>query len=216
MKRTLCLLLALALVLTTVGCGTDTKEPSEPNNKVESEKDSTNNTEKETLESESSSVETEVELPLTHKVPLKQVVISVPKWQNIEYGYTEVYNREEKLYIAFTYDRDKTVEGVKDAHQVAWDKFLVNLRNHKYEQVILTKEEIVTINGIEMYRYEGTMPYQDDGKSFVGYTVGYSFIMDGVPCTLVGSVTDPAQSDEYIKQVTDTVEAMIKTLRSQK
>lgn len=166
--------------------------------------------------SEKESEENIVELPLTHKVPLKQVVISVPKWQNIEYGYTEVYNREEKLYIAFTYDRDKTVEGVKDAHQVAWDKFLVNLRNHKYEQVVLTKEEIVTINDIEMYRYEGTMPYQEDGKSFVGYTVGYSFIMDGVPCTLVGSVTDPAQSDEYIKQVMDTVEAMIKTLRSQK
>ena len=88
---------------------------------------------------------------------------------------------------------------------------VVNLKGFE-----LTKEEIVTINDIEMYRYEGTMPYQEDGKSFVGYTVGYSFIMDGVPCTLVGSVTDPAQSDEYIKQVMDTVEAMIKTLRSQK
>ena len=45
MKRKLCLLLLFALVLTTVGCGTDTKEPSEPNNKVESEKESTVNTE---------------------------------------------------------------------------------------------------------------------------------------------------------------------------
>ena len=45
MKKNWYLFLALSLLLTTVGCGTDIKEPVESNNNVESEKESTINSE---------------------------------------------------------------------------------------------------------------------------------------------------------------------------
>lgn len=43
----------------------------------------------------------------------------------------------------------------------------------------------------------------------------YSFIMNGIPCNVIGSVIDKSQSPEMIAEMKATVEAMIKTVRSE-
>ena len=105
---------------------------------------------------------------------------------------------------------------LKDAHRIAYDKFLQNMDNYSFGELTITKEEYVTINGVDMYRYEGTVKEGYEGEKYDCYAIGYSFIMDGVPCTVGGAVIEEAQSEELIKEIHDTVEAMIRTLRSQR
>ena len=48
------------------------------------------------------------------------------------------------------------------------------------------------------------------------YTIGYSFVMDGIPCSIEGTVLDESQPENMINQVKDTVNAMAQTVRNTK
>ena len=59
--------------------------------------------------------------------------------------------------------------------------------------ITITKDEETTINGIDMYLFEGTIYYGTD-RLFDGFAMGCAFVLDGVPCEIVGSVIDKSQS----------------------
>lgn len=186
------------------------------------EKKEENIIEENMIEENDSKIENEdfmsnIELELTYKVPGKAICFDYTnKYQNIEYGYTEIFTIHTQKTIAFTSDEMQVADNLSDAHHIAWDKFLSNMEVEGYSQVNITSDEYVTINGIEMYRYEGTMPFVHEGTPFDGYAVGYTFIMDDVPCTLVGTVLEYEQSPELIEEVETMVEAMIQTLRTER
>ena len=90
-------------------------------------------------------------------------------------------------------------------------------------QLNVIKDSYVTINGIDMYQYEGTLRCSTDNfdlenpeKQREIYAKGYSFIMDGVPCTVIGGVLGEEQNQSDIDEVSEIIDAMIKTLRSEK
>ena len=81
-------------------------------------------------------------------------------------------------------------------------------------EALITKDEETTINGIDMYLFEGTINYGTDTK-FDGYAKGCAFVLDGIPCEIVGSVIDKSQSQELIAEISEIVDEMTQTVRSE-
>lgn len=207
MKKILLSLLCGTMILSmTTGCG------SEPTNTGNQETNNNNKVEENTKPEENA----KVDLPLTHKVSGKNIYVDAPNWQEIDKGFTKLYILHGEKYVAITAEKNNTTTDLDKAHEYAFAKFKQNIQNYSYVNSLnVTKNSKETVNGVEVYKYEGTL---NCGKDTVydAYVIGYSFIMDGVPCTITGSVVDKTQPDEMIKEVKSTVEAMIKTLRTER
>ena len=210
-KKILAIILLGCMVLSLVACGNN--ETLE-NDKIPTNKET--ESESEMSEETDESEECEIEFYYTHKAPGKNIVIDAPNYQNVELGATELYIIHDSRYVSFTFSDVEVTNDLKEAHRIAYDRFLQMTENYNFGELTITKEEYVTINGVDMYRYEGTVKEGYEGEKYDCYALGYSFIMDGVPCTVGGAVIEEAQSEELIKEIHDTVEAMIRTLRSQR
>ena len=212
MKKIFALVLAIILCFLLVACGGETKEPQNENNDTsitESKNDETESNEKEEQNNS-------VDLSLTYKVPMKNVYVDAPNYQEIEEGYTELFIIHESKYVAITSDRKSTATSVKDAHEIAFNKFKTNMQNYEggVNSIVIEKEETKQINGIEVYCFEGKINYGEDNV-YDGYAKGYAFIMDGIPCEIIGSVIDDGQSSALINEISTVVDAMIKTAREE-
>ncbi len=218
MKKLLCLITAIFLLLSMTACGNSTQE--------ENNNPSTDNSQSQTSNSEETNNEKDddsnkITFTYSYKVPGKKIVIDVPNYQEMEKGFTQLYILHGVKYVAVTADNSVTVSSIKDAHDKAFAKFKENIQNYSYvNNLKVTTDAEETINGIQVYKYEGTLScaldYSNRDNSYDAYVIGYSFIMDGVPCTITGSVIDQAQSKDMIAEMKTTVEAMIKTLRSER
>ncbi len=166
-------------------------------------------------------IENKITFSYSYKVPGKNIVIDVPSYQEMEKGFTQLYILHGERYVAVTAEVNATVQTLNEAHDVAFAFFKEAIQNYSYVNslnVILDSTE--SINGIEVYKYEGTLScaldYSNRDNAYDAYVIGYSFIMDGVPCTITGSVIDQDQEQDMIDEMKATVEAMIKTLRSER
>ena len=77
----------------------------------------------------------------------------------------------------------------------------------------IDQEQNLTVNGIDTYYFEGSINYGTD-NIHDGYAVGYAFIIDGVPCEIIGSVIDDEQSADTIQEIKDYVDAMMESVRT--
>lgn len=217
MKRLLCAVLAVLLLLSMTACG---DKPSNDVDTPNTESSQTQNKEPDNTKVEDDKND-EVKFTNSYKVPGKKIVVDVPDYQEMERGYTQLYILHGVKYVAVTADDSVTASSIKDAHDKAFAKFKENIQNYSYvNDLKVTADAEETINGIQVYKYEGTLScaldYANRDNSYDAYVIGYSFIMDGVPCTITGSVIDQAQSQDMIDEIKATVEAMIKTLRSER
>ena len=217
-KKAISIILCMIVLFTLVACGKE-KESSEKDPKA-SDTVGAEDKKKESKEGASDMEklldEYKEQLPNVCKAAKHEIYINVPNYQPIEEGYTQMFVMHQSRYVAFT----SVVKGkyitLEDAHKAAIDKLIQNIDTYCSPQKLnITTSEKVTINGIEMLRYEGTMACGID-TPYEAYTVGYTFIMDGIPCNLTGSVIDYEQSEELKKEIKDNVEASIKTLRTEK
>ena len=213
MKKFLLTLLCGTMILgMATGCG------SEPTNNENNETNNNNSTEENTKQEESSSVN----LTYTHKVPGENIYIDVPNWDPMELTkqmMTTVYKIQGSKYVAIT-DIGETVNTLSEAYQKTFDVFKANMyRYHPVNSISITSEKTKKVNGMEVYRFEGTMNCRkpdDTSANYDAYVVGYSFILNGVPCSIIGSVQDVAQEQSMIKEMKATVESMIKTVRTER
>lgn len=209
MKRKVIAVIMISILMSACGSAESNKDQQINTTIIadESKEDAEKNTEETVMGTE---------LINTHKVPGNNIVIDAPNYQNIELGYTELYIIHENKYVSITAGIPEDEMDLLKAHELAYNEFMLNMSNYNFGELAVTNEEYVTINGIDMYRYEGTISVRNETESHDGYALGYSFIMDGVPCTVGGAVLEEAQSEETIKEIHDTVEAMILTLRSER
>ena len=213
MKRLLSLIIAMFMMLTMVACGNQSDEGGETPNVDNSQTQS--QTENDTTKDEPSN-DNKVTLAYAYKVSGKNIVVDVPNYQEINKGFTQLYIMHGQKYVAITAAKNSSATDLNTAHDDAFAKFKENIQNYSYVNSLTVKNDSTeTVNGVEVYKYEGTV---NCGKDTVydAYVIGYSFIMDGVPCTITGSVIDQAQSQDMIDEIKATVEAMIKTLRSER
>ena len=210
MKKIVSIIMALAMLMLFSACGkTETNTPA---NDVGTSSSS------ETTESktDSQSPESKNVLTSTYKVPLKNIYVDTPNYQEIEQAFTELFIIHDSRYISFTAAKMSTANSSKQAHDEAFKELIPNMQNYAggINGIKISKDEEVQINGMDVYSFEGTINYGTDTK-FDGYAKVYSFVLDGVPCEIIGSVIDKSQDKELIKEIEEIVSEMIKTVRTE-
>lgn len=150
-----------------------------------------------------------------HQVPTYDIYIRVPNYHPIENSFTFLYSDNDDIIIsieALILDQGTTLE---KAQKRNYEYYVGVMENYaKIDNLTVEKDENLTINGIDMYKFEGKLNCHGETGNFDLYTIGYTFIMDGIPCCVQGTVYNKGQSEEMINTTRDTVNAMIKTLRS--
>ncbi len=213
MKKLLCLITVIFLLLSMTACGNSTQEE---NNNPSTDNSQSQQSNSETTNNEKDDDSNEITFSYSYKVPGKNIVIDVPNYQEMEKGFTQLYILHGEKYVAVTAAKNSTATDLSVAHTDAFAKFKENIQNYSYVNSLnVTQDATETINGIEVYKYEGTMNCGKD-TIYDAYVIGYSFVMDGVPCTVTGSVINQEQPADMIAEMKATVEAMIKTLRSER
>ena len=156
-----------------------------------------------------------VNLPNTFKVPSKEIYADGPNYQEIEQGFTQLYIVHEQKYCAVTSSIFDTADSLLEAHEISFSLFQQNMANYEggINSIQIDQEQNLTVNGIDTYYFEGSINYGTD-NIHDGYAVGYAFIIDGVPCEIVGSVIDDEQSSVTIQEIKDNVDAMMKSVRT--
>lgn len=217
MKKLLVSTLLLISVLSVSACGEKNEKTSSGTETIgqvqnEAEEESQNNEKSEDSIFKNASVE----LAGTYKVPLEDVYIDVPAYKEIEKGYTEIFIVYDEKYVAFTALYEEQVSTLQEAHEMAFGKCTWNVQNYTYvNEANIVEESNETINGIDVYHYEGTLNCGQFDSKYDVYMVGYSFIMSGFPCNITGVVEDEGQSEELKEEIRNTVDAMMQSVRTE-
>lgn len=204
----LCVFMAVSLT----ACGKNV-ENSDKNNTTITEPNvqDKNNTKKE----EASQIA--VNLTKTYRIPAKKIYVNVPDYQEIESGFTKLYVVGRQINIAITADDTIKETALEQAHQAIFKDYVKNMQNYAtIDELKIEKDSKVTVNGTEMYKFEGKLECHAETGNYELYTIGYSFVMDGIPCSIEGTVLDESQPEDMINQVRDTVNAMAQTVRNTK
>ena len=90
-------------------------------------------------------------------------------------------------------------------------KFTYGIMRHcPYE---ISSREAVQVNGFDSVKFSGTVN-RDDGKQY--YFYGYSFIIDDLPCAVIGIVSDPESGEAEIKAIEEETDWVASTIRTEK
>ena len=210
MKKIISIFLCFVLlIMALTGCGSAKK--SETNN---NSNDSTIVSDASNSDNESKPDKSESLLTNTYKVPSKEMYIDYC-YHKIEKGYTRVFLVDNVKFVAFTPLYEEKGTDAKSAYSATYNSFEYAMENYAYvNNVVITEEKMTKINGIEVYEFKGTMNY-DRFDKVDGFVVGYSFIFDGFPCSIIGGVSDKAQPTAEIEEIKTVVEQMMLSVRSE-
>ena len=207
-------LLAVSLVLCLAACNTNSDDKTEPTD-TGSQQQTENTSEPDDTANQGDNNEKGL-LSGTYKVARKDIYVDIPDFNAIEEGYTQIYLDGSSKYVAFTCHKAESAETVEDAHTKAYDCFKSGIDSHHHindETNLQTSS--VTINSIQTMKFEGTI---SAGRNPVydAYAYGYSFVYDGLPCSIIGVVMDETQPDDEKQLVKQIVDEMMKTVRNSK
>lgn len=149
-----------------------------------------------------------------HKVPTYDIYIRVPNYHLKENGFNYLLSDNDNIIISIASLFSAKGSTLEQAQKDVVDNYILEMQNYaKIKNLTIEKDEYVTINGIDMYKFEGKLNCTSEIGDYDLYTIGYTFIMDGIPCCVQGTVYNEDQPEEMINTTRDTVNAMIKTLR---
>ena len=214
-KIVLSALCCLSVLLVATGCGNQTS--NENNNTNNNQNNVENNTNNSNVD-ENDIIDL---LVSAFKVPGENIYVNYPEerknsntlWNDVELGFTQYWHIGHEMFITFTFDKNSTATDLNTAHKLAVDKLINNFENKYLNYFTITSDEQITINGIEMYKFIGKVNYGNDTKQDK-YAIGYSFIMNGIPCNITGFLYKADETDENINEITETVSAMAQTVRT--
>ena len=202
MKKLIKVILASMLCFTLCGC------QSEDSNSQNTEQPQVNNEEN----NDKNETDYTDELPIEAKIGLRDYYINFPAWSVYDSAYLKICNNQESIISIVDTDEDTT--SLDDAHDKAIKCYIDNIyMEADIMNVEVVNEVVETVNGIEMYRYEGYAEIELDKRMQEAYAIGYSFILEGKACTLIGVILDLDQTQEMMDEMEDTVDLMIQTLR---
>lgn len=204
-KRYLILLVVLALFLPLSGCG----------KKQETKKEDSTTNQDEVIEKEDKEEEISI-LSGTYKVPLQDIYIDTPAYGMIESGYSRLFMVNDIKYTAFTCLYNESGTDAKAAFEITFNKLKDNLHGyHQIQYLNEVEEQNITVNGIDTYRIKGTVKCGKENP-YDAYIYGYSFVYQGYPCSIVGIVEDRDQLQADIDEITEVVDAMMNSVRSER
>lgn len=150
-----------------------------------------------------------------YDVPTYDIYIDIPNYHLVQNGFLQLFSNNDDIIIDV--ESLWLVKGsiLEQAQKDVVNKYIGAMENYaKIDNLSIEKDEYVTINGIDMYKFEGKLNCHAETGKYDLYTIGYTFIMDGMPCCVQGTVYNEDQLEEMINTTRDTVNAMIKTLRN--
>ncbi len=225
MKKVLYLLLITAMLVAFPSCGGNNGGDEGEANEIGQE-GRENNDQTEQPEVEESDDDLSY-LGSTYRIPRYDAVINGPNLQSFLEVYSQLWNADSRYLIIFgmyreswgrleVVDRD-SIETLEDIIPNMKDPIIASSERKSYviiEDIIITEQERVTVNGMETNRFVGYFDCpSSDGSVNDRYIVGYAFFVKGEPGYLLGTVSSNDQEEKYIEEVTKTVDDMIKTLR---
>lgn len=210
MKKIILVSLSVVIVMSLVACGKN-KDNKIDNTEAITEDNIKNYTESEIIK-ESNSDLTEI-----YNVPAKNIYMNVPNYQKIESSRSQLFVIGRQINIAVTANWKIQGTTVEQAHKDIFQDYVKNMHAEAViDELKVEKDSKVTVNGTEMYKFEGKLACHAETGNYELYTIGYSFVMDGIPCSIEGTVLDKSQPEDMINQVRDTVNAMAQTVRNTK
>ena len=217
MQKTIAMILLLSILVGGVACEKGVNDIG-GDSAISGTEQTESMTERET-ETQKQNVQEQkgTKLPSTYQVPMRDIYIDVPNYQEIMQGFTELFIVAESRYVAITTGEDITALDSKDAHEKIWDSYFVdNMSNYEggINSLTIAEDKTETINNIDVYFFEGTINYGTE-NIHDGYAVGYSFIIDELPCEIIGSVIDESQSEDLKDEIREIVEEMMQSVRSE-
>lgn len=225
MKRLTAIILTGVMLLGLTACsdgdkksGNGAGEPTEVDVKI------TDKAAETTKEAEETEEEADDELfrEWPHRIAGKSaegIFIDVPYWHEIEYGYTSLFILSGVEYVAVSWtpdyrDDDSVISSLSTVHEKTFEKFIAGVHNYtKVKGLTATTASTETINGVEVYRYEGVLNVENKALEEI-YTIGYSFVFEGMPINVSGVILDEEQDQEMIDELRTIVDAMIPTIRT--
>lgn len=226
MKKGIALLLATVIMSTCLAaCGDKDKKTENGNGEATEVKvDQTDETAETTKEEEETEEEADDELfrEWPHRIAGKSaegIFIDVPYWHEIGKGYTYLFILSGVEYVAVSWDPDyrdddSVISSLSTVHEKAFEKFIEGVDSYtKVKGLTATTESTETINGVEVYRYEGVLNVENKALEEI-YTIGYSFVFEGMPINVIGVILDEEQDPEMIDELRTIVDAMIPTIRT--
>lgn len=211
MKRIILISLYFIMAISLFACGSNNE-----NKNIESSEMNIKNTVQNSTTTDNIKT-SNVNLTKIYNVPTYNIYMNVPDYQKIESNRSQLFVIGRQINIAVTANWKIQGTTVEQAHADIFKDYVRNLQNYAHiDELKIEKDSKLTINGIEMYKFEGKLACHAETGNYELYTIGYSFVMDGIPCSIEGIVLDESQPEDMINQVKDTVNAIAQTVRNTK
>jgi len=211
MKRIILISLYFIMAISLFACGSNNE-----NKNIESSEMNIKNTVQNSTTTDNIKT-SNVNLTKIYNVPTYNIYMNVPDYQKIESNRSQLFVIGRQINIAVTANWRIQGTTVEQAQEDIFRDYKENL--HAWapiDELKIEQDSKVTINGTEMYKFEGKLACHGEAGNYELYTIGYSFVMDGIPCSIEGTVLDESQPEDMINQVKDTVNAIAQTVRNTK
>ena len=213
MKKFLSIVVLVFLCVSLVACGQ--KQDNKQDTGVSSDTTQQSSTNEPTNEPDTNE---EDEYTNVATVPLKGIFVNGYKGMRLKkVTYANMFYVDNESMTALAYDRTNPFNGtIEDVVGFLNDAFLKDINNNcevtvEGCKIAIENSENVTINGFESIKFTGNIP--SDGVELHVY--GYSFVINDIPCMVVGLVSDRDQNPELISSVNNHVDNMVKTIRTE-
>ncbi len=146
--------------------------------------------------------ELDVKAPAYHEVP--------HGLQNFHFGeiLTIGYFQGDESYLKGIEKNEDIMDKLGETFFRGTERYI---DDNGFDHFEFDKQEKVTINGIDMIRYEGNLVVKgyDSNKRYV---VAYVFLYNNTPNAIFGCVGDYKQPKEYIEEMRHNVDESVKTI----
>jgi hypothetical protein len=211
MRKFIVICISIVTTLTIVACGNNGNADNLENSITKIENTETNSN----ITNETANFNNA--LTKIYNIPTRNIYMNVPDYQRIESNRSQLFVIGRQINIAVTANWRIQGTTVEQAQEDIFRDYKENL--HAWapiDELKIEQDSKVTINGTEMYKFEGKLACHGEAGNYELYTIGYSFVMDGIPCSIEGTVLDKSQPQDMIDNVRDTINAMAQTVRNTK
>lgn len=211
MRKFIVICISIVTTLTIVACGNNGNADNLENSITKIENTETNSN----ITNETANFNNA--LTKIYNIPTRNIYMNVPDYQRIESNRSQLFVIGRQINIAVTANWKIQGTTVEQAQEDIFRDYKENL--HAWapiDELKIEQDSKVTINGTEMYKFEGKLACHGEAGNYELYTIGYSFVMDGIPCSIEGTVLDKSQPQDMIDNVRDTINAMAQTVRNTK
>lgn len=211
MRKFIVICISIVTTLTIVACGNNGNADNLENSITKIENTETNSN----ITNETANFNNA--LTKIYNIPTRNIYMNVPDYQRIESNRSQLFVIGRQINIAVTANWRIQGTTVEQAQEDIFRDYKENLHTWApIDELKIEQDSKVTINGTEMYKFEGKLACHGEAGNYELYTIGYSFVMDGIPCSIEGTVLDKSQPQDMIDNVRDTINAMAQTVRNTK